>query len=299
MKQASIAVQKLKETVPERPFAIKEISTKGDKIQDKPLGEIGGSGLFTKEIEYRLAQGNIDIAVHSLKDLPTSLDSRLKIGAVLPRANPSDVLINDDGMLLSQLPPQAVIGTGSARRTAQLLNCRPDLEVLPIRGNIDTRLQKLEKGRYDSLVLAAAGLQRMGWQSRISQYLPLDTFIPAAGQGVIALQIRAGDSEIKNIVSRVNDNDTEAAVKAERTVFECLNAGCKEPIGAFATWKKNELHLKGMVAGIEGDKLITTCLSAMVDQTQDALIEAEQIGRKAAEQLLNKGAHKLLQELRR
>lgn len=262
--------------------------TKGDKTLDKPLPEIGGKGLFTAELEAALHNGRIDLAVHSLKDLPVADSDGLTVGAISSRADVRDVLVANHDWKLGTLPIGAKVGTSSLRRQAQLLQARPDLNVQPIRGNVGTRLQKVFSGDYDAAVLAAAGLTRLGLQAHISQYLPFSVMLPAPGQGALAVQCRAADAHILNLLAPIDDAPTRRCVLAERAFLDGLGSGCSLPVGAYATLDGDEIQLSGLVGAIDGRQVIE--LSAHGRDPQ-------QLGVRLAAQAYEQGAAALLSAL--
>ncbi len=277
---------------------LREYVTRGDQVQNVPLAQVGGKGLFTKEIEDALLAGEADIAVHSLKDLPAELPPGLTLGAVPRREDPRDALVLPRGAAstspdtpLDSLPEGARIGSSSFRRSAQIRSVRPDLRVESVRGNVDTRLRKLDEGQYDSLVLAAAGLRRLGLESRISAALPVELSTPAPGQGALGLESRAEDKTVLELLARVQDPDTRAAVAAERAVMDALGGGCSIPLGAFARVEGDCLRLFGMIASAEGDRLIRATLAGPAS-------EAEALGLRVADQLREQGADEILAGLR-
>lgn len=261
--------------------------TKGDKTLDKPLPEIGGKGLFTAELEAALLDGRIDIAVHSLKDLPVADAGGLTVGAISARADVRDVLITHHPQwTLGNLPPGATVGTSSLRRQAQLLQARPDLRVLPIRGNVDTRLRKVKEGHYDAAVLAAAGLTRLGLEEHVAQYLPLEVMLPAPGQGALAVQCRADDGETLALLTPLNDENTRRCVLAERAFLDALGSGCSLPVAAYATIQEDDIMLNGLVGAVDGSRLITV---------QGHGRQPQQLGIDLAQEALAQGASALLQ----
>jgi len=285
--QTKLVVDQLAIEFPEHQFKLQEITTKGDQVLDKALAEIGGKGLFIKEIEVALLEEEIDLAVHSLKDMPSELADQFEIAAIPKRSNPLDVLISNGDKSLDQLPEGAKIGTGSLRRKSQLLNYRSDLEVVPIRGNIDTRLEKLVSQDLDAIVLAASGLLRMGWEDKITHYLdPVDS-LPAVGQGALAIETRAGDERIKEILTAINDPVTTKLVTAERSFLAKLDGNCKVPIGAYAQLESGKIVLTGMVGKTDGTKLIREQLTGELEQ-------ATELGNKLAAKLINQGAKDIL-----
>jgi len=274
-------------------FEVKPIVTRGDRILDVTLSKVGGKGLFVKEIEEALLNGEIDLAIHSMKDMPFELPEGLVIGAVPEREDPRDCIVSREGKPLSELPKGAKIGTSSLRRSAQLQAYRPDFRIESIRGNIDTRLRKLEKEGFDAILLAAAGLHRMGWKDRITEYLSPDICLPAVGQGALAIECRGSDEEVLALLGLLNDTATARAVAAERRLLGMLNGGCQVPIGAYARLETEDaegsLVLNGLVASPDGSRLLREAASGA---------EPLQVGSEAAEALLRRGADGILAEAR-
>jgi hydroxymethylbilane synthase len=266
------------------------IKTSGDKIQDVPLADMGGKGLFIKEIEEALLERRIDLAVHSLKDMPGELPQGLIIGAVPVREDPRDVLISKDRMLLKDIPGGKKIGTGSLRRKAQLLHFRPDLQIVPLRGNLDTRLKKLESEGLAGIILAAAGIHRIGLKDRISQYLDLDISLPAVGQGALTLEIREGDLRLQELVDAIHHQATALCTQAERALLNRLQGGCQIPIAGHAWIQGQQIILKGLIAGLDGGKLIK-------DQLEGPLTDPTSLGVRLAERLLKAGGQEILEGL--
>ncbi len=262
------------------------IVTRGDRTLDKPLPEIGGKGLFTLELEDALRAGRVDVAVHSLKDLPTEDAPDLRIGAVPIRADARDAWICPAGHTLETLPVGAVVGTSSTRRRAQVLACRSDLVVRPIRGNVDTRLRKVLQGQFDAIVLAAAGLARLGLQRHITAILPCEVMVPAPGQGALAVQCRADDGRTLEILARIEDQPTRKAVTAERAFLESLGGGCSLPVGAYAVTEGGRVALQGAVISPGGEETIET-----TGRGVDPLL----LGRALAKEVLERGAARLLE----
>jgi hydroxymethylbilane synthase len=260
---------------------IEIIKTTGDKITDVPLAKVGTKGLFTKEIEEALLDGRADLAVHSLKDLPTELPEGLVLAAVPEREDPRDAIV---GKKLADLPLGAKVGTSSLRRAAQLRQLRPDLQVESVRGNLDTRLRKLDEGQYDAILLAAAGLRRLGWGDRIAEVLSPDQMCPAVGQGALAIETRAGFGG----VAVLDHADTHIAVMAERGVLGALGGGCQVPIGAYATVSEGRVHLMAIVAAPDGTQVVRA-------EAEGAVSEASQIGARVAAELLERGARQILE----
>jgi len=228
------------------------ITTEGDRVLDRPLPEIGGKGLFTQELERALLEGHVDAAVHSLKDLPIENSPGLVLGLIPQRAAAHDVLISRDGQSLDDLAPSSVIGTSSLRRMAQILAYRPDLEIKSLRGNVDTRVRKLLEGQYDAIVLAQAGISRLGLDDHITQILPIEIMLPAPGQGALAVQCRQDDLEILRYLSPLEDQATRDAVEAERSFLGALGGGCSLPLGAYAEYLDGELRMQAVVVSTDG-----------------------------------------------
>ncbi|MBI2846682.1 MAG: hydroxymethylbilane synthase [Chloroflexi bacterium] len=287
LKQAQITLDALKSACTEMRFALKTIRTQGDREQDKPLSRFSSTGVFVKELESALLRGEIDLAVHSLKDLPTELPKGLTLGAFIEREDARDVLVSRGNITLADLPRGATVGSGCPRRTAQLKAIRPDLEMKEIRGNVDTRIRKLVAGEYDGVVLAAAGLLRMGWADRIAEYLPYDICLPAAGQGAIAVEVRSNAIEVAGIVARIDHYNTRQAVTAERLFLSHLGGGCQVPISSYGQIRDGVLLLKGVMASQNGERL----LRAEVEGDQE---DPEGIAKELAERLLAMGAQEIL-----
>ncbi len=277
----------------EYTFEVKPIVTRGDRILDVTLSKVGGKGLFVKEIEQALLDKEIDFAVHSMKDMPFELPEGLVVGAIPLRQDARDALISDTASSLEELPQGARVGTSSLRRAAQLCAARPDLQIESIRGNIDTRIRKLKDEGFDAILLAAAGLHRMGWQDKITAYLPTDVCLPAVGQGALAIECRADDVDVLAMLRLINDPVTERTVAAERRLLGLLNGGCQVPIGAFAVASSAAedapLTLTGIVASPDGRTLLRESATGA---------DPELVGRVVAEALLSRGADKLLAEAR-
>ena len=270
------------------------ISTMGDRILDVPLARIGGKGLFTKEIEEALLDRRIDLAVHSLKDLPTELPDGLALGAVVSAADPHDVLVSPGGVGLQELPPSARIGTSSARRRAQLRRARPDLVILDLRGNVPTRLRKLEQGEYDAIVLARAGLERLGLLDERARVLPAGEMLPAPGQGALGIEVRRGDAESAEVVAKLEDPWGRARTDAERAFLHALGGGCQVPVGALAErvgGDAGRLLLHGMVADLEGSRIL-------IGEESGAVEAAGRIGSNLASRLIARGAAEILDAIR-
>jgi hydroxymethylbilane synthase len=264
------------------------IRTTGDKIIDVALAKVGTKGMFTKEIEEALAEGRVDLAVHSLKDLPTELPPGFEIAAVTRRENPRDVFCSGKYTSIEELPQRARIGTSSLRRQAQLKALRPDLHIHPLRGNVDTRLRKLEAGEYDAIILAAAGLNRLGKTELVRQIIPAEVMCPAAGQGALGIEIRAGDSVTREHVAFLDDAAARATTICERALLNRLGGGCQVPIGAFAEIRNGQLHLEAIVADPDGTKV----LRESCDGTDPV-----QLGESVGETLLQRGGDAILEQV--
>lgn len=273
-----------------------EITTRGDVEQLGPVGSIGTQGVFTKEIQAAVLSGDVDIAVHSLKDLPTEQVAGLVLAATPPRENVADALVTNMAASLAELPAGARIGTGSLRRRAQILHLRPDLHVAGIRGNVDTRLRKLDDGEFDAIVLAAAGLTRLGWASRIAEYLEPPQMLPAPGQGSLALECRADDLATQEMVSRLNDFATRLGIIAERAVLAALHGGCSAPIAAWGRLNGSQLCVDGLVASLDGREVVRSSLTADVplENASVAIRLAEESGNAVADELRRLGAEEII-----
>lgn len=290
LRQSLIIKEMLEKSHEELEVELAIIKTTGDKITDVPLARIGGKGLFVKEIEEALLEGRIDLAVHSMKDIPGELPSGLIIGAVPRREDPRDVFVSFSALRLWDLPPGAVVGTSSLRRTVQLKKLRPDLRVEILRGNLDTRLRKVEEGLFDAAILAAAGIHRMGWHEIITEYLDPLEFLPAAGQGALGIEIREGDETIATLVSGLHDEPTAVSVKAERSFLRELEGGCQVPMGCHCFHEGDRIRVVGMIASLDGSVVIKGEVVGKPD-------EAESIGRVLAEKLKNSGGEEILRSI--
>jgi hydroxymethylbilane synthase len=277
---------------PDADVRIEIIKTSGDVQLNVPLSVIGGKGVFTKELEEALLAERIDIAVHSLKDLPTILPDGLAITAITEREDPRDALVlradaSSTDATLHNLPAGAVVGTSSLRRQAQLRHLRPDVEIKDLRGNVDTRLRKLDEGQYDAVILASAGLRRLGFAARISASVPPEVMLPAVGQGALGIETRAADADTNALVALLNHQPTRAACEAERALLRALGGGCQVPIAAHATVANDRLQLAGLVAGLDGAQLIRDSLEAEA-------AHAAAVGEALAARLREQGADRLL-----
>jgi hydroxymethylbilane synthase len=268
------------------------IKTSGDKLQQSSLSQIGGKGIFIKELEDALLEETIDIAVHSVKDIPTEMQPGLSFPAICRRDDVRDSLVSGNGATLTNLRHGARVGTGSLRRQAQLRHVRPDLDIRDLRGNVDTRLRKVESGEYDAVVLAKAGLDRLGSAHRISEILSPDICMPAAGQGAIGVECRAGDTETSEVLEKLNHEETRAAIIAERTLLSALQGGCQVPLGAWARIEREELVLEACVCSVDGSQYVRQRATAPPDQPRP-------LGEQMARLLIDAGAQSILEEVSR
>lgn len=291
MWQTEWVMENLKKLNPDYSFRIVSMKTQGDKILDVALAKIGDKGLFTKELEVAMQAGEIDLAVHSMKDLPTALPEGLMIGCICERVDPRDVVISRNGINLADMPQGARIGTSSLRRCAQLLNYRADLQLEPLRGNLNTRMAKLERENMDAIILAAAGVERLGWADRITERLSTDVSLPAVGQGSIGIEIREGDTEVFEIIQKLNHFPSEKAILAERALLRKLEGGCQIPIGALGTVEGDKLTLKGVVASLDGKELLRSEITGSVN-------EPAALGETLAGKLIEMGADRILKSVR-
>lgn len=289
MWQAEWVKSKLEIVYPDYVFELVPMKTKGDKILDVPLSKIGDKGLFTKELEQGLLNEELDLAVHSLKDLPTMLPEGLIISTFCEREEPRDVFLSKNGVPLEDLPTGALIGTSSLRRKAQLKHYRPDLNFTDLRGNLQTRWRKLQESEMDGIVLAAAGVKRLGWGERITQILPEEMMLSAVGQGSVAIEIVESRSDILELLSPLNDIDTEQAVRAERALMRKLEGGCQVPVGGLAQVINGQIVLRGMVASLDGVRLI---------KAEAIGTDPEAVGMEVANRLIALGATEILAEIR-
>jgi len=276
---------------PEWEVVLVEITTKGDRIFDQPLADIGDKGLFTKEIEKAMLEGKADAAVHSLKDLPSRLPPGLALGAVLRRTHGGDVLISKNNVPLAELPEGASVATGSVRRRAQLLHYRPDLKVVDLRGNLDTRFRKFYENDWAGMILAEAGVVRLQREDEVTERLPFTVMLPAVGQGALAVEIRQEDETLRHLVEPLNDRSTALSVAAERSFLRRLEGGCQVPIAARAELREETLTLYGLIADLDGKRLYRSKWSGRPQ-------EAESIGVRLAERLLEEGGQAILDEIR-
>jgi len=284
--QAEELLAKLREAFPGLKAGVVKIKTTGDRYRTIALDEFAGQGIFVKELEKALLDNQIDIAVHSLKDLPTEIPDGLTLSAATARLDPRDVLVSRCGKLY-ELAPGSKIGTGSPRRAVQLHALRPDLQVCDIRGNIDTRLRKVLDGEFDGVIVAAAAMIRLGWKDRIKEYLPVEHFTPAVGQGTLGIEIRSEDKEIATLVSKINDEPTWQAVTAERTFLQALGGGCRASIAALGIVSDGILKLNGMVAGADSNRILRAT-------EEGSTSTPEQVGKRLAQKMAEMGALALI-----
>jgi hydroxymethylbilane synthase len=290
MWQAEHVAAALRKAHPGLQVEIVGMTTQGDKILDTPLAKIGGKGLFVKELEQGMLQGDADIAVHSMKDVPVALPDGLHLAVIMQREDPRDAYVSNRHAGLAALPEGARVGTSSLRRQCQLSDRRPDLEILPLRGNVNTRLRKLDDGEYDAIILASAGLKRLGFAERIRDFISLEDSLPAIGQGAVGIECRVDDERINALLAPLHHAHTAACVSAERAMNARLEGGCQVPIGGHATLTDGELHLRGLVGTVDGSEIVRA-------EIRGPEAEAEQLGRTVAEELLEHGAAEILREL--
>ena len=290
MWQANWIKDQLESRNPDIPVEIVTIKTSGDKIQDVPLAKIGGKGLFVKELEEALLRKDVDFAVHSMKDMPIKFPFALCIASVTKRENPFDALISRDNIKLNDLPKGAKVGTGSLRRISQLLHYRPDLKLIPLRGNLETRIKKLETEGLDAIILAAAGLIRMGWENKISEIISPEILLPAMGQGAVGIETRKHDVDNQILLADMDDENTHLALDAERAVVTQLEGGCNVPIGAFATIDEDEITIQGLVASLDGKTLYK-------NELKGNKVKAVALGNEMGNTLLDMGGDKIMQEI--
>ena len=288
--QAHWVRDRMEEKYPGMIVEISVIKTRGDRIQDVSLSMIGGNGVFVREIEEALLNKSIDIAVHSMKDVPVELPEELTIGVITEREDPRDALISRGNKKIDDLPENARIGTGSLRRGFQLRNLMPDVEIVSIRGNLNTRIRKLKTDDLDGIIVAAAGMKRMAWEERVSQYIPVEVMMPSAGQGALGIEYRKDDSEIKDIVSFLNDSSFSMEIMAERAFLKGLGGGCQLPIAAYGEKRGDELTLRGLVGSPDGKTVIA-------DQVRGSDRDFEELGKMLAGKILSRGGRKILEKV--
>ncbi|EGW23576.1 hydroxymethylbilane synthase [Methylobacter tundripaludum] len=288
--QAEHVAERLERTFPGCRTELVKMTTQGDKILDAPLAKIGGKGLFVKELEQGMLEGLADIAVHSMKDVPVEFPEGLHLAAILIREDPTDAFVSNHYATLHDLPANARIGTSSLRRQCQIKELYPEAEILSLRGNVNTRLSKLDSGEYDAIILASAGLKRLGMAERITQCLDTSVSLPAIGQGAIGIECRIDDPEINEMLSALHDSETGLCVAAERAMNARLSGGCQVPIAGFATMQGEQLFMRGLVGSPDGSVIYRA-------ERTDSVDSAEAIGKMIAEDLLAQGADEILQAL--
>lgn len=284
-------IKGLVEEITGLPVELRIIKTTGDKILDVPLAKVGGKGLFTKELEVELLGGGVDLCVHSMKDVPTELPEGLGIAAMPERVDPRDALVSREGYTLDTLADGARVGTSSLRRIAQVRALRPGVEIVDVRGNLDTRIRKAEEGEVDVVILASAGITRMGWANRISSYIPTEQMVSAVGQGAIGIEIREDDRFMADVCDKIADGPTMLCVTAERVVMRKLEGGCQVPIGAYARLDGDKLVMDAVVGSVAGDRILRTRLQGPADQPIE-------LGERAVAELRALGADEILAEIR-
>lgn len=285
--QSNFIAGELRKEYPNCEVTLKKIVTKGDRILDVPLAQIGGKGLFTKEIEEELLDGTVDLAVHSLKDMPTVLPEGLCLTVITSRANVGDAFVSNKYNSFAELPQGAVLGTSSLRRRAQLLAARPDLKIVDLRGNVDTRLRKLDEGNMDAIILAAAGLQRLGHGDRIKEIIPTSVCLPAVGQGALAIECRTDNTEVREMLVFLNDKATKQATDAERAFLGLVEGGCQVPIGVHAEVQDNEIKIEAIIASLDGSTVLRNTISGDAEK-------AVELGQKLGHQMLSEGGQDIL-----
>ena len=288
--QSNYIKSRLEEQYPGCEVRLQKIVTKGDKILDVPLSKIGGKGLFTKEIETALLDGEADLAVHSLKDMPTKLPDGLCLTAITERAVVGDAFVSNKYNSFAELPAGAVLGTSSLRRRAQLLAKRPDLDIRDLRGNVDTRLRKLDEGQYDAIILAAAGLTRLGYADRIKETLPCDFCIPAVGQGALAIECRTDNKEVRAMLEFLNHPATKSCTDAERAFLGLVEGGCQVPIGVHAEAENDRMHIVAIIASLDGSTLLR-------DEIDGNVNNAVALGQTLGRRMLKNGGKAILDEI--
>lgn len=296
--QAEYVAERLQRTFPGCRTELVKMTTQGDKILDAPLAKIGGKGLFVKELEQGMLEGLADIAVHSMKDVPVEFPEGLHLAAILTREDPTDAFVSNHYPALNAVPANARIGTSSLRRQCQIMELYPTAEILSLRGNVNTRLSKLDAGEYDAIILASAGLKRLGMAGRITECLNTSVSLPAIGQGAIGIECRTDDTEINVMLSGLHDSETGLCVTAERAMNARLNGGCQVPIAGFAELRGRQLFMRGLVGSPDGSIVYRTERTVDLDNDpQSTKGQAEMLGKLIAEDLLFQGADKILQAL--
>lgn len=290
MWQAHYVKDKLEQAHPDLTVELLPMTTKGDQILDTPLAKIGGKALFVKELEVAMLENRADIAVHSMKDVPVDFPEGLMLHTICEREDPRDAFVSNTFKTLDELPQGAIVGTSSLRRQCQLKALRPDLDIRDLRGNVNTRLRKLDEGQYDAIILAAAGLIRLAMPERIAQYLPSEVLLPANGQGAVGIECRTDDTQVQQYLAALEHQETRARVLTERAVNRTLEGGCQVPIGAFAEVDGETIHLRALVGSLDGNEIIRGEVSGNVS-------DGETLGENLAQELLSRGADKILAEV--
>jgi len=288
--QAEWVKSELEKKYPGMTVSLTKIKTTGDKILDVPLAQVGGKGLFVKEIEEAMLAHEIDIAVHSMKDVPTMFPDGLHLSCITKREDARDALLTRNNMKFKDLPQGATIGTSSLRRQAQLMNVRPDFKIAQLRGNVDTRLRKLKEGQFDAIILAAAGVRRLGLAENVSEYIDPSISLPAIGQGALGIECRVDDRELNDLIAFFNHQDTRTCVTGERALLRRLEGGCQVPIACYGQMVNGKLHLIGLVGSVDGKRIIKETIEGEADK-------AEKLGVTLAEKLLKQGADVILREV--
>ena len=288
--QAEWVKSELEKKYPGMTVSLTKIKTTGDKILDVPLAQVGGKGLFVKEIEEAMLAHEIDIAVHSMKDVPTMFPDGLHLSCITKREDARDALLTRNNMKFKDLPQGATIGTSSLRRQAQLMSVRPDFKIAQLRGNVDTRLRKLKEGQFDAIILAAAGVRRLGLAENVSEYIDPSISLPAIGQGALGIECRVDDRELNDLIAFFNHQDTRTCVTGERALLRRLEGGCQVPIACYGQMVNGKLHLIGLVGSVDGKRIIKETIEGEADK-------AEKLGVTLAEKLLSKGADVILREV--
>ena len=288
--QAEWVKSELEKKYPGMTVTLTKIKTTGDKILDVPLAKVGGKGLFVKEIEEAMLANEIDIAVHSMKDVPTFFPDGLHLSCITKREDARDALLSRNKVKFKDLPKGANVGTSSLRRQAQLMNIRPDFVIHQLRGNVDTRLRKLKEGQYDAIILAAAGVKRLGLAENVSEYIDTEISLPAIGQGALGIECRVDDRELNDMIAFFNHVDSRVCVTGERALLRRLEGGCQVPIACYGEMKSGKLHLAGLVGSVDGKRIIKDAIDGEPDK-------AEKLGVTLAEMLLRKGADVILREV--
>lgn len=288
--QANYVKSMLEHHHPALKIELVTMTTQGDKILDTPLAKVGGKGLFVKELETGMLEGTADIAVHSMKDVPVEFPDGLHLPVICQREDPRDAFVSNTFKSLEALPQGAILGTSSLRRQSQIAALRPDLKIKDLRGNVNTRLQKLDDGEYDAIILAAAGLKRLDFEERITQFIGTDVCLPAIGQGAVGIECRSDDARVNNLIAPLTDNKTLIRVLAERAMNQRLQGGCQVPIAGYAEYEQGLVMLRGLVASVDGQQIIRGDIAGSPENAQE-------LGVVLAEDLLSRGADKILREL--